>query len=270
MKKLTQELKYSFLRMSLLPVARFCLRHSLKLQDLQSILKEVLVSESKILLEKDGVEISDSKISLITGVHRKDVALMQAGIKIEAPKADLLTKVLGQWQVDKDFSTKGIPNVLTTVGKDSDFVRLVTKVGKEINPYTVLFELERAGLVRKKDSQLTALMKEYVPAANAEEIFQTYIADGTDLISTVENNALNKNQKHFHLRTEFDNIPKVALAEIHKWIFSEGEKFHKKARNKLSRYDRDTSKLKSKDTETVRVAITLFEFSEQLKNNKEE
>lgn len=270
MKKLTPEIKYSFLRMALVPIARFCLRHSLKLQDVQSVLKDVLVNESKILLENEAAEISDSKISLITGVHRKDVASLKSGAKADTPKADLMTKVLGQWQVDKEFSTNGRPRKLSCVGIESEFVNLVKKVNKEINPYTVLFELERAGLVEKNGSYVKTLTKEYIPAANAEEIFETYIADGSDLLSAVENNSINKQEKFFHLRTQFDNIPKSSLPEINSWVFSEGEKFHKKVRSKLAKFDRDTSKSKVKDQETVRVAVTLFEFSEQLTNNNKE
>jgi len=269
-KTLSTKILHSFLRISLIPVARFCLRHSLKLQDVQQAMREVLVSEAIESLKQDQIEVSGSKIALITGVHRKHVASIQNEDPKESLHTDLMTKVLGQWQVDKQFSRAGIPKPLTCVGKESQFVELVRKVSKEMNPYSVLFELERIGLVKKEGSTVIAQAKEFVPAGNAEQIFSMYQEDGSDLIAAVEENAIGNESKHFHIRTAFDNIPLKDLAEIRSWIFSEGEKFHKRAREKLSRYDRDTTKAKVSEanTTTAKVSVTLFEYSAEVKKEK--
>jgi len=260
-KALPSKLRQSFLRMSLTPIARFCLRHSIKLQDVQQAMKEVLVSEAVRSLEEDGIGLSASKIALITGVHRKDVSSIQEGYSKAPEHADLMTKVLGQWQVDRKFSRSGTPRPLTCTGKESEFVELVRKVSKEINPYTVLFELERAGLVQRDGPTVKAQAKEYVPVGNAEAVFSTYESDGIDLLAAVEENSTSDGDKHFHLRTCFDNIPYRYLSEIRQWIFKEGEKFHKRAREKLARYDRDTSKIQTADTATAKVSVTVFEYS---------
>ena len=267
-KTLSAKIRRSFIKISLIPVARFCLRHSLKLQDVHQAMKEVLVGEAVKALKEEGIEASASKVALITGVHRKDVASIQNEDTTDGLHADILTKVLGQWQVDREFSRAGIPRELSCVGKDSQFVELVRKVSKEMNPYSILFELERAGLVKKEDSFVIAQAKEFVPVGNAEKIFSMYEEDGTDLLAAVEANAIDKDEKHFHLRTAFDNIPLKNLAEIRSWIFTEGEKFHKRAREKLSRYDRDTAKIKSTDTDTAKVSVTLFEYSAEVKKVK--
>lgn len=262
---LPAKLRQSFLRMSLTPIARFCLRHSIKLQDVQQAMKEVLVSEAVRSLKNDGVDVSASKIALITGVHRKDVASIQEGYSKAPVHADLMTKVLGQWQVDKHFSRSGVPRPLSCTGKESEFVELVRRVSKEINPYTVLFELERAGLVKKCGATVSAQAKEYVPVGNAEAVFSMYEADGSDLLSAVEQNAINESEKHLHLRTAFDNIPLSRLAELRRWIFAEGVRLHRRAREKMARYDRDFAKKHTTESATAKISVTLFEYSTQIK-----
>lgn len=260
---LPKKIGVTFLKIALRPVAKFCLRNSLRLQEVQQVLKEVLVTEATKLLERDNTSVSASKLALITGVHRKDVTAIVNGERRENSNVDLLTKVLGQWQMDKKFSSSGKPKPLTCLGTESEFFELVRKVNKEINPYTVLFELERANLLERTDNKVIAIAKEFVPAGNAEDIFEMYEPDGADLIAAVEENAIGTGPKHFHLRTAFDNIPFSDLKEIEKWVFEEGEKFHRRARAKLARYDRDMSNKTTSEKATGRVSVTLFHYSSQ-------
>jgi len=268
-KLIPEKFKREFLKVCLFPVAKFCLRQSLKLQDLQQALKEVLVEAAASSLEEEGIEPSASRITLLTGVHRKDVSAIQAGGKKSPSHTDLMTKVLGQWQEDRNFSIKGKPRPLTCVGKESEFAELVRAINKEINPYTVMFELERAGLVEKRGSLVLANAREFVPVGNSRQLFKMYELDGADLLSAIEENALGSDRtKHLHLRTAFDNIPISTLPSLREWIFSEGEKFHQRARAKLARYDRDTSKNKLPNEGTARIAVTMFDYSTEIKGHR--
>jgi len=264
-KNVSRPLKVSLLRIALVPVVRFCLRRSISLKMFIGVLKEVYVSEATKIISRDGAEVSASRLAIMTGVHRKDVSLIQeGGFDDEARYNDLLTRILGQWQVDREFSSKGRPKTLSCVGKASQFVNLVRKVNKDINPYSALFELERAGLVERGDEGVTAIATEFVPAGNTESVFRMYQEDGSDLLRAVEENAMKVGPTHLHLRTEFDNIPEDKLSEIRKWVFAEGARFHKRARSLLSRYDRDTSNKKDIGRGKARVAVTLFGFSEAI------
>lgn len=87
----------------------------------------------------------------MTGIHRKDVDRLILGERKVDPATDVFTRVFGQWQNDKRFSKNGRPKALDLGGEAVYFAKLVQSVSKEHNPYTVLFELERLGFIKRQE-----------------------------------------------------------------------------------------------------------------------
>ena len=141
------------LKQLLRPVARFCLNRSIKIQDAGEMLKYAFLEIAKEELQRDAKLVSNSRLSVMTGLHRRDVVrLLLDGVEI-SESAPLLLRVIGQWQQDSRFADKkGHPKSLSIEGKKSEFVDLVQSISKDLNPYTVLFELERVGAVRRVDT----------------------------------------------------------------------------------------------------------------------
>ena len=130
------------------PVVRFCLNHSVKLGDVIDQLKVTFVRMATEELERRGESVSASRLSVLTGVHRKDISMILNDSAGRRESKSVISKVLGAWQGQKRFLDKNArPRVLTVEGKESEFSDLVRKVSVDLNPYTVLFELERIGAV---------------------------------------------------------------------------------------------------------------------------
>ncbi|MCB0335374.1 MAG: hypothetical protein KDD62_03690, partial [Bdellovibrionales bacterium] len=68
------------------PALKLCLRHSMKLTELLELIKRELVEIATEQLEHDGEKVSGSRIAVMTGVHRKDVARFQRAVPKEKPK----------------------------------------------------------------------------------------------------------------------------------------------------------------------------------------
>src|SRR5262249_10135934 len=128
------------LRALLRPLVRFCLRHSIKLQEFLELAKSVFLEMGMEELGRQDAAPSTSRIAVMTGLHRKDVERLKAGIGTRRAAGDIFTRVVGQWQTDPRFSSKrGSPRPLKLEGKEGDFVTLVESVSRELNPYTILF-----------------------------------------------------------------------------------------------------------------------------------
>jgi hypothetical protein len=268
MANLKGEVLKQSLRIVLRPVVKFCLRHSLTLQDILLELKTGLVEGAKDELKQLDAEPSASRISVMVGVHRKDVAQILAVNKNHSSsKGNLIAKIVGQWQLDRRFSSRGFPKALGCLGKESEFVELVRSVNSELNPYTILFEMERAGFVKRSENEVQLSAQEYVPSKSKQEIFALYDADGADLLSCIEQNSFTTTATpNLHLKTEFDNIPIDFLPRIREWSLKEGEKFHRRARAYLSKFDRDLNKVSPTLAGRARVAVATFSINEELKN----
>jgi hypothetical protein len=82
----------------------------------------------------------------------------------------------------------------------------------------------------------------YVPKGDPAAVLEMLGEDTDDLFMAVEHNAFRKDDAeplNHHLKTEYRNVPQESLDEIRRWCMREGSAFHERARNFLSKFDRD-------------------------------
>jgi hypothetical protein len=126
-----------------------------------------------------------------------------------------------------------------------------------VSPYTVSFELERLGMISKtKDGKVKLTTRVFVPKGDSSAILNMLAEDMDDLIVAVLPN--------HHLKTEYHNLPDQALIEIKQWCMKEGSAFHERARNFLSRFDRDLNPNLASGTGRHRVVVGSFSLVEEV------
>lgn len=252
------------LRLLLVPVLGFCLRRSIKLQELLECIKVVFLEVAIADMQRKGIPMSNSRLTVMTGVHRRDTARLSARqLRIDRPE-NLIARVIGQWQQGKQFCTSiGKPRILSLA--KGDFNKLVSSVSKDLNPYTVLFELERTGAVKRTKHGLKLETRIFIPRQDVVGGFKLLSNDCEDLIQSVEENVFaDPELPHLHIKTEYNNIPTSALSDIRKWIFREGSAFHQKVRNYISKFDRDINPTMTSKKGRIRVAVASFSRIEKL------
>lgn len=229
------------LKQLLRPVARFCLNRSIKIQDGIEMMKHAFLEAAKEELERDARLVSNSRLSVMTGLHRRDVVRLLLDGIVVTENAPLLLRVIGQWQEDSRFCSKhGEPKSLSFEGKRSQFVELVQSVSKDLNPYTVLFELERVGAVERNGEQLLLKTDVYVPIGDVKESIGLLGRDIEDLMLAVDENIFRRPSiPHLHIKTQYDNIALSAVPELRHWCLEFGAHLHAEIRKKLSKYDKD-------------------------------
>ncbi len=264
------------LRLMLRPVVRFCLRHALKVQEFVDIARAVFfeVAHEEILAENR--QTSASRLSVRTGLTRREVTRLLQQQGASEPSMNLLTRVIGKWQSHPDYSSKKQgPRPLSAEGKASEFAALVQSVSQDLNPYTVLSELERIHAVKREKNKVLLLHGVYVPEPSVEEGFRIVSRDINDLVQAVEGNVVEQvSPPHLHIKTHYDNIALSALAEIRQWLLEEGTRFHARAREFLGRFDKDLNPRLVNERGGGRVALSAFSFTEvpeeQVSNSDQE
>ena len=238
--KLDRDLLKNFLNKLFKPIIRFCITHAVSFQDLTNILKESYLREASLELKKNENKLNISRLSVLTGINRKEIKRLLEKEPKGEDQESLIFKVLGKWQASKAYSQGGKPKKLTYKKADSQFSKLVQSVNKDFNPATVLFQLQRLNLVKVDNDLLELLEPEYIPSENVDLQFTILSEDTSDLMSAVSENILDQKEiPNLHRRTMYDNIDPDKVDQVKKWIMLEGLKLHKKAREYISKYDLD-------------------------------
>lgn len=142
------------LRVLLRPLVRVLIARGLTAPDFYRLVKALYIEVADREFRLGGDRPTDSRLSILTGVHRKEVrALRDAesdGRGTGALRASPLATVVGRWLARPDLTdADGQPIALPRqVGAGPSFDALVASVSKDVRPRTVLDELNRQGLVR--------------------------------------------------------------------------------------------------------------------------
>lgn len=266
MKCLDDDISTRCVKLLLLPVMRFCLRHSLKFQEIIEASKSSLVQAAEQELERLGERVTINRLSIMTGIHRVDVQRLVGGEDkaVASSASNIINRVISRWQVDDRFrNADGTPRVLTFDGKGGEFAELLRSVSSDPNPYSVLVELERIGGVELTPDGVRLRTREYITNSDVGQSFQHLAQDSDDLISAVEENVFRQqDEPNLHLRTEYDNIPSTHVSGIRHWLLSEGSAFHRRVRDYLSVFDRDVNKELADDSLAVRISVGSYSRAE--------
>lgn len=174
------------------PLVRLLVARGVTLPAMVAALKESYVEVAARDFGLGGREPSDSRISMLTGVHRKDVrAIRERARPISLPRgAGLGATVVGRWLGDPALlAPDGRPAPLSRAGFDA----LVAAISKDVRPRTVLDELLRLDLVAWDEAAdvLRLLADAYVPAGEAGEESLRFFCDNLrDHLATATGNLL--------------------------------------------------------------------------------
>ncbi|RIL12251.1 MAG: hypothetical protein DCC75_00805 [Proteobacteria bacterium] len=252
------------LRALILPLARFCIRNSLSIQDFYNQTKLAFLQAGEEEISRAGKKINVSRLSVVTGMYRGEVQKIYREKEIPTDEpANVLGRVLGQWNHNRKFCGKnGQPRVLSFRGENSEFKALCSKVSKTINPGTVLFELERRGLAKRTPRGLKHARRMINLREDPKKTYSRLGHEFDGYLKAVEENIKPDNKlDNLHIHTEYDNIFERDVPKIKSWLVQQGRFFHRKVRKFLSKYDRDFSPDRAGSSEQSGVRVQVGTFS---------
>lgn len=162
------------------PVVRVLIHFGITFPALSARLKGVYVDVAERDFALPGRPTSDSRITLLTGVHRKDVRSLRGQPEptraVPAAAPSLPAQVLARWLGDAAYRTAdGAPLPLARAGAAPSFEALVAGISKDIRPRALLDELLHAGLVRdREDGRLDLAAAAHLPQGDLERLAHYY------------------------------------------------------------------------------------------------
>ncbi|WP_275394527.1 DUF6502 family protein [Aliiroseovarius sp. Z3] len=175
------------------------------------------------VIESHGPDVSDSRISIMTGLHRKDVRRLRS----DAPSADgrktanRLALLIGYWTTAPDFQGKDdTPRALLRErsSEGPGFDDLVRQTRLDAAPGTMRQMLLDQGAVEEDpdDGRLRLATNALVPGAGSKELVAAYRATLTAHMTAATQNLLAANgaRRHFDRVVRYSHLSDASIAEL--------------------------------------------------------
>jgi hypothetical protein len=159
------------------PLIRLAIHYGLTYPSLAEMLKSVYVEVADREFQLDGKPQTDSRVSMLTGVHRKDVKRLRSESAVEsrtAPKSvSLGAQIAAVWSSRPEYLTadgepRPLPRLSASESQPS-FDSLVRSVSRDIRSRVVLDEWLRLGVVSMEGEDVILNRAAFVPASGFEE-----------------------------------------------------------------------------------------------------
>jgi hypothetical protein len=201
------------------PVVRLMLRHGVTYTAFASALKRVFLQAAQEELKATARAPTDSAVSLLSGVHRRDVRnLTRLAPPASTSKsfAGLASQVVARWLSHENYlDAAQTPLSIARAGDSPSFDALVQAVSKDVRPRSVLDELIRLGLAEEVDGQVRLLIQGFMPRQGFAEMADLMQANLQDHLSAASAN-LDSGGEFLEQAVFVDQITAASAHQIHK------------------------------------------------------
>lgn len=202
------------------PVVRWLLRKGVNYVGLAAALKEVFVAEAREELARSGRKITDSAVSVLSGVHRKDLrsfaAREQAGMTVSSRGPTLASQLVTRWLTEADYAdsmTEGLRS-LPRHGPAPSFEALAREVSTDVHSRTLLDELIRLGVARLEGDRVFLSGDAFVPAQEYSEMAAMLSASTSDHLAAAVHNLTGEGPRFLEQSVFADGLSPQAVEEL--------------------------------------------------------
>jgi Family of unknown function (DUF6502) len=188
----------------LAPLIRLLVSQGVTYPQFTAALKISFLRAAHSELTAAGKKMSDSAISLLSGVHRKDVRALtadgQLGIKPPDRALSVADEVFTRWVNDPAYlAADGLPRMLplrSRVDDEPSFESLAQSVSRDFHSRAILDEMTRLGIAEAAGEFVRLRAERFVPDAGFAETLSYVSRNVYDHLGAIENNMKAINAGH--------------------------------------------------------------------------
>ncbi len=210
--------------MVLQPLVSWLLRNGVHHGALAQALKGVFLAQARAELAQRGSKVTDSALSVLSGVHRKDVRLFsQAAPTLTShaptPAAMLFTRWITDASyrgVDPDSPDRTLPLPrLPRHGAAPSFEALAREVSNDVHPRTLLEELQRLGFVRLEGDEVLLETDRFIHQPGHTSAARTLAVNAADHLAAAVHNLTAPADERFLEQSVFaDGLSQTSAAYL--------------------------------------------------------
>lgn len=151
------------------PLARLAVRNGWLFTAVEHRLRQAYIVAADDF--SDG-EATDSKVSIMTGLQRRDIARLRREIAPQQSQRQPLAEIISLWWDDPAYDPTGLP----IKGDGASFMTLARRIRKDVHPRTFLDLLIENGAVTEIEGKVILNTRSYQPPSGSEDQL-AYLAD---------------------------------------------------------------------------------------------
>lgn len=203
---------------ALRPLLRLLLRHGVTYTAFATALKPAFLEAARQELQAQAMPVTDSALTLLSGVHRRDVRALTRGETPESstddlnPPVSLAGEVVGRWMSDPALQdAEGRPRELSRAAFDE----LVSAVSQDVRPRALRDELARLGVVTcAEDGRVALCAQGFAPRQGFAEMAALMAANLADHASAATAN-LQDGANFLEQALYVDRLKPASAAHLH-------------------------------------------------------
>lgn len=215
------------------PLATWLVRAGLGHREFSEALKTVFLQAAQAELERTDGRQTDSALSLLSGLHRKDVHALLPGVLIplgysasEVGRPTLANQLVTRWLAKHE----GVPlplrtaTAVTAAIEDAgaadvpllmSFEMLAASVSRDVRPRALLAELLRLGVVRENGSRVELVQQAFIADRSREEAAQMVAGSVADHLNAAVHNLTRPTSKTYLEQSVFaDGLRSESIHEL--------------------------------------------------------
>jgi Family of unknown function (DUF6502) len=256
------------------PLVRILLNHGVPFSTFAEIARWVYVEVADKEFGIEGRKQSDSRISVITGLTRKDVARIKNVEKPEDRASGLsynrAARVVSAWV--REYPLEGTASGVAPLPLEGrrSVSELVRRHSGDMPVRAVVDELLRVGAIRLRDTGEAELMHKHYLPPHGERRKLVYLGDDVaDLIATIGHNLTAKApDTMFQRKVFYDNVPEEHLPAVRTAARKRGEAAIDALVNEMAVHDRDANP-KIEGTKRYRTMVGIYYHEELFAGGEE-
>jgi hypothetical protein len=258
------------------PLVRMAIKRGVSVDDFYVWLKAIYVEEAEGFTIK-GKKQSTSRIALLTGLDRKEVARlrklnqdMDVLLLQQTKRTNRAIRAINAWQKEELYSDgQGRPKPLPLHGDAPSLESLVDEHCGDVSVVTVLSELEQSGVVDVLEDGTVALKStSYIPHEDNQELLFLMGQAAHDLLGTSAYNIEQQGEaSRLQLSVAYNRVSPEVIARLKVLIEADSlELLHK-----LDRWlARETDTQSDDGQEKYRAGVGIYYFEEPTDSGSEQ
>jgi hypothetical protein len=250
------------------PLIRLLIEKGMTFPQFRELMKELYVQVADESFALDANKPSDSRIFVLTGVHRKDIKRIREQAEMDSKQvsstASLSGEIIARWTSMPDYlDSSGKPRKLLKSGNDKapGFEQLVCTVSKDVRPRVILDEWLRLNVVHLKDDYVVLNQSAFVTNKEFNEMAYYLGHNVHDHIASCVNNILVEDEPMLERSVYYASLTNDSVGKLRALASKKGNELLQSVNKQAIKfYDAD----KQKSDATYRMRLGVYWYQKQL------
>ena len=254
------------------PLIRLLIEKGITFPQFRELMKTLYVEVATEHFSLDDKTPSDSRVFVLTGIHRKDIKRLRQQSEREdatvTTSASLSAEIIARWTGMAEFlDDKNKPRALAKSGKgdEAGFEQLVSSVNKDVRPKVILEEWLRLNIVRMKGEQVVLNKSAFVANKEFKEMAYYLGHNVHDHLASCVNNIMAEDEPMLERSVYYASLTEDSVHKLKTIASKKGndllQQLNKQA---LKFYDAD----KDKADANYRMRLGVYWYQAQLQEQE--